>query len=257
MDHPFSLSIPMISIARGDRANELSINKFGYNDDVDPLTAPEDIWDGGGLWVGPTDARIHDIVSNAAADTVGGGGANTIQVEGLNNLLRSDNEIIAMNGLVNVPTVNEYWRIHRKYVLTAGAGGTNGGDITAIAQVDGTTTSEILIDNGQTLMAIFTIPAGMTGFMTNWYASMTRDVAGAAIAQMEIWSRGPIDDPNSAFRIRHKEGITIDGTSNVPHEFKPPKVFEEKTDIILRCALVSDLNTKISGGFDLVLVENG
>lgn len=45
---------------------EDGINKFGKNIDVD--TALEDIWDGGGTYVFPTEARIHDIVSDDTAD---------------------------------------------------------------------------------------------------------------------------------------------------------------------------------------------
>lgn len=42
------------------------VNKFGRNPDVD--TALEDIWDGGGTYVFPTQARLHALVSDDAAD---------------------------------------------------------------------------------------------------------------------------------------------------------------------------------------------
>lgn len=42
-------------------------HKFGKNPDVDSA-APEDIWDGGGDYVFPTQARIHNLVSSDAVD---------------------------------------------------------------------------------------------------------------------------------------------------------------------------------------------
>lgn len=45
---------------------EDGVNKFGKNIDVD--TALEDIWDGGGDYVFPTEARIHAIVSTDTDD---------------------------------------------------------------------------------------------------------------------------------------------------------------------------------------------
>ena len=44
------------------------INKFGFNSDVDAASDPEDSWDGGGLWVPPTEARTHNIASTDGDD---------------------------------------------------------------------------------------------------------------------------------------------------------------------------------------------
>lgn len=45
-----------------------SIEKFGENPDVDASAAFETLWDAGGIYVPPTQARIHDIASDNAAD---------------------------------------------------------------------------------------------------------------------------------------------------------------------------------------------
>ncbi len=49
----------MLEIAKGNVPGHSTVNKFGRNTDID-TAAKEDIWDGGGLWVAPTQARKHD-----------------------------------------------------------------------------------------------------------------------------------------------------------------------------------------------------
>ena len=44
------------------------INKFGRNPTIDTNTDPEDIWSGGGLYVPPTQARVHNMVSTSTED---------------------------------------------------------------------------------------------------------------------------------------------------------------------------------------------
>jgi hypothetical protein len=58
----------MLDVAMGRVPGVSYINKFGRNPDIDTATVPEDIWDGGGIWVPPTAARTHDIVSSSVED---------------------------------------------------------------------------------------------------------------------------------------------------------------------------------------------
>jgi hypothetical protein len=58
-------SINALTIAQYNVSGMKHVNKFGRNPDVD---AAEDIWDGGGLWVPPTAARTHALVSSSAQD---------------------------------------------------------------------------------------------------------------------------------------------------------------------------------------------
>ncbi len=54
-------------VAKGTFAGTSFINKFGENPDID-TGAFEDIWDAGGTYVPPTQARLHDIVSTSVSD---------------------------------------------------------------------------------------------------------------------------------------------------------------------------------------------
>lgn len=244
-----------LEVAKGRIAGHSHINKFGNNTDIDTTTDPEDLWSQGGLWVPPTTARIHDIVSADAADDGApvGTGARTIRVIGLDSSFNEAQEDIIMNGTSNVATIIAYTRIYRMYLLTAGSGETNAGAITATAQTDATVTASIAAGAGQTLMAVYTVPTAKTAYMTLFYTSI--NYPAAAAAEIRLYARGPVDTADAPRRLRHITGVFSDGGS-VHTYFQPPKVFVQKTDIWLQVTSVTNDNTDISGGFDLYLVDN-
>ena len=321
----------MLAIARGKFSHVTYINKFGRNPDIDTATDPEDLWDVGGLWVPPTAARTHDIVSSsandsgvlvstgtadtgsglttlydAAADFVGDGvaagdtvindtnmdhstvltvddlntltlvtsyhgdgftagdtyrvvnanstGASVVHVFGLSSALIEQEEFIIMNGAGNVATLNTYWRIYRMH--TDGAASrlvTNVGSISATAQVDGTITAQINIGNGQTGMAIYTVPAGKTAYMTHVFADLVQSKASVARLSLRETPLATVDGAGS--RIKHFFGLE-NGSGHYHHSFKPYKKFLANTDIFIRVDEVSANDMDISAGFDLVLVDN-
>lgn len=55
-------------VAEGRVTGYSHVNKFGLNTDIDTATVPETIWDGGGLYVEPTQARLHNVVSTSTED---------------------------------------------------------------------------------------------------------------------------------------------------------------------------------------------
>ena len=55
-------------VAEGRVTGYSHINKFGLNPDVDTATTPETIWDAGGLYVEPTQARLHNVASTSTED---------------------------------------------------------------------------------------------------------------------------------------------------------------------------------------------
>lgn len=135
--------------------------KFGRNPRCDEGVTV-DIWDHPtqDIWVPPTAARIHDIVSTSTSDTSAGIGAQRLAVEGLPTWERPEiSEIITMNGTTPVSTVNSYVMINRLQVVLWGTSGPNVGDIAATAQVDGTDTNTIPAGFGITMSAILGWPS--------------------------------------------------------------------------------------------------
>jgi hypothetical protein len=237
------------------------LNKFGENPDFESGT-DEDIWDGGSDWLPPTEARIHNINSTDALDTVAGTGARNIQIIGVNENWDEVSEEIEMAGTATVPTTNYYRNIYRMLVSSGGgAGGTilpdNQGTILATAQIDDTVTAQIQPSNGQTLMAIYTVPAGHTLLMNNYYANLNADTnVAAARANATMYTRG--SDSDASWLVKHKKGVIDTGSSDISHVFDPPLAIPEKTTIKMRVAnaLPAQLaNANITAGFDGKLVK--
>lgn len=237
-------------IACGYYAHITALHKFGRNTDIDTTTLPEDLWDGGGVWVAPTQARVHAIASTSVNDTAAGTGARTVRVIGLPGWDREEvSEIVEMNGTGSVNTVNSYVIIYRMQVVTAGTGGYNDGDITATAATDGTVTAQITAGFGQTLMAIFGIPSSKRIVLTQWHASIARqNITTAADISLLV---NPAPDVNlDLFNIRQTFSTNATGTSSAEHTFTPPVAIPGPAIILMQVEGVSSLNSDISGGFD-------
>lgn len=234
------------------------VHKFGRNISVGTTT--EDIWDGGGVWVPPTQARIHDIVSTSGSDDGSplGIGAHTIKISGLDANFKLQSENLTLNGTANVPTVNTYIMIHRMKITAAGSTGSNVGTITATAQVDGTVTAQINPTNNQTLMAIYQIPAGKIGYMKSYFANMNRTGVSANV-DLCLCSK-PFGE---VYQVKHNRGLMAAGSSSFQHIFDPSygsdrgsnDPFGEKAIIKIN-AVSSVSGTDVSAGFDLKLVDS-
>ena len=247
----------MLDIAKGSITGLSSVNKFGRNSNIDTGTVPEDIWSRGGVWVAPTTARIHDIASTDVNDSASGTGVRTVNIQGLDANWELQSETVIMNGTSNVATANTYNRIFRMYGETAGSGGTNAGTITATAQTDGTVTAEIAQGMGQTLMAIYTVPAGYTAYQVHGDFIVNRaGTTSGAQADFEIRIRPNADTATPVWRVAWSGGASLDGNSQINIEKKPYSKLSEKTDIVARCTYTSDGNMDVSCTFNLILVEN-
>ncbi len=248
----------MLDIAAGLLPGYVGVNKFGRNPDVDTAAA-EDVWDGGGIWVAPTAARIHDIVSTSTDDdgvnAPGSTGAQTIRVFGLTSWSTAEvSEDITLDGTTNVATANSYVIIHRMQVLTAGSGRTNAGDITATAQTDATVTAQITGGEGQTLMAIYGVPSGKTFLGTGYYIGMNRTQStGSVDAELLVTNNPDVTDP--VYRVGHRAGVTAAGTSSQNVGFEPPAPIVGPAIIKVRATDATAINTDVVAGFNGVLMD--
>ncbi|MCW8965684.1 MAG: hypothetical protein OQK82_03220 [Candidatus Pacearchaeota archaeon] len=57
-----------LDVSSGKIIGSIGINRWGKNPDIDTGTIPEDIWDGGGIYVPPTANRIHQVKSTSIED---------------------------------------------------------------------------------------------------------------------------------------------------------------------------------------------
>ena len=238
-------------IAEGKFIGRYNVNKFGRNPDIDTGTIPEDIWSGGGAYTGfPTGAaETVDITSSSVNDIGGGSGMQTMRIYGLDANYEGQTEDVTMNGSTGVTTVGTWTRIYRAYGLTAGASGTNEGNIT----INHTTTTAnifgyMIVGYGQTETAGFTVPSGYTGYLRYYNVSMLDKTPNNA--QVSIWYRefGRMAILRSSFTVSTEDRYTesIYGGIQIP----------EKTDFIFRVIDVHASNAIIAASFDIIMVKN-
>ena len=225
-----------IPLAAGQIHGYSHINKFGYSDNIANLST---VWDGSNIYTYSTSVGTVTVTSDAA--TNGDDGA-VIEVQGLDadyNIVIQDIEISGSTGTGSTDLI----RIFRARVKTPAADETtNVGNIDI--DIADQLRAKILEEKGQTLMAVYTVPAGKTAYLLNITMSVDKNVD----VIYKLMAR-PIE--NGGFNIKGQFGTF--GTP-IDHNYPVPLKFEEKTDIEVR----ADAGNACGGGatFDIILVDN-
>ena len=239
-----------IEVTRGKVNGVGYVRKFGKN----PTPANgvwETLWDGSTAGDYPFPSVHSGVVVTSDSDfdepLDGAGtlaGAQAVHIYGLaSGTWALQDEIVPMSGT----SVNNYARIFRAYVTTVGVSGANVGNISC--KIDGTEIAKIGANNGQTLMAVYTIPSGTTGIMPSAHIGVFADAqSNTKIAEFELISR----KQGESRRIRANSGLK-DTTLRAFYTFPP--VFEEMTDIwiMVKAGVASVIAT---GGFDIRIEDN-
>jgi len=157
-----------LRLAKGEIPNSSTVFKFGRSEAIGLTEIP--IWDGDAAYTFLAAAEFINVVSASANDTALGSGATTIIMYGLDTNFNEISEVITMNGTTPVKSTKEYLRLFRAIVLTTGTptpvAGSNLGIISFTSFTTTTLQARIKVGEGQTLMAIYTVPAGKTAYIT-------------------------------------------------------------------------------------------
>ena len=244
-----------LQVARGQIAYHKSIYKFGNN----PVVADsiETIWPQGGLYSYLSAATVLKVSSSSANDTSAGTGARTVELFGLDGDYNEISEVVTLSGQTAVNTTQSYLRINRMVVRSAGSGGANAGIIYAGT---GTVTTGVPANiyatiNGdgtnQTLMALWTIPAGYTGYLMQYDVSNGTTSNTPAVCKLLLVAR-PYGEVFQTKDVKSlTTGMHIENTLVVPVEFA------EKTDIEVRAISSSaSVTFDISSAFEMLYIKN-
>ena len=264
-----------LEVAKGNVAGHFAVNKYGRATDGVQVTAT-DIWDRADaaatqqIWVAPTAARVHEILSTSDADSDSGGtvaqgqGARTIRIFGLKTWdLAETSEDIIMDGTAtggnSVDTANSYVIIHRMKVLTHGTAGPNVGIITATAQSDNSVTAQIGVGNGQTEMSIYGIPstqkAYMTSFDVNAHNTGNPSTAIETDFDLLINEHPDVDETAAAFLVKANVGLIATGSTVFNKAYDPPFKIDGPA-IIKFQGIATTADTEAVAEYDLILVDN-
>ena len=239
-----------LEIARSRVAGMEHLDKFGACPAV--TTSFETVWERGGLYPWPATPQQYAVSSSAAIDSVSASGAQVMRLFGLDSDYLEAQEDITLNGQTTVMTVNTYSRIHRGQVIRAGGNSVNAGDIYAytgantggVPDVTASTIMKLSSDFGQTLMALYTVPANKVAYVVVYNAA-----SGAGRNITVQFRERPF---GGAWNVKHLFDIlnnTRTHKHGVPHKIDP------KTDIEVLAKEDGAPPTQVSAAFEMILIE--
>jgi hypothetical protein len=219
-----------IPIAAGNVDGYVHINKFGAtNGDVTAGT----IWDGNSAAV----TYPYPAAGVVAVTSASNSGAS-IEIQGLDENYASQTVTTTIGGT----TTETFSRVFRARMVDTN----NDADVTI--NQGGALAAKIIEDKGQTLMAVYTVPAGKTAYLIKTQMGSDKASTNASL-QYTLFAR-PF---GGTFNVK---GISYAaGGQNVIVEYPVPLKFEEKTDIKIDVVAASGGQT-CSATFDIILVDN-
>ena len=230
-----------INIARGVTVKTSSIHKFGAVPamsqsktgtiwDVNDTKYPWHVWDSS---PGPVQVLAAD-----AADS-----GKSITIEGLDSNYEAVSDTITFTSLADTSTTESYRRVFRAYLTNGSA---DNEDVINIKK-DGVVVARINADNSQTLMTVYTVPAGKTGYLMK--GSATAQASADGNGRMMIRYYG-----NDAFRVGHSFEVAGAG-GQYTYDFAVPIQIPEKSDIDVRLTTRTN-NGRFTSAFDMILIDD-
>ena len=229
-------------VSGGYIADHTFNHKFGAVDGIGNNTTGT-VWDIPNQLY-PWTALDTPAIVNVERNNVGDNGI-TVTVQGLDGDYLEVSEDIVISGADQVGT-QLFKRVNRAFISGAI---TNAGDIDIEAgAAGGTTVARIQEGYGQTLMSVFTVPAGKTAYIHRITATAQdgKDATG--------WMYVREVNGVTAFRIKHTWEFYGDG-GQYHYDFAFPLPVSEKSDIDMRVT-TRDKNGRYTIAFDVLLVGN-
>lgn len=228
-------------VAGGYSSDHTHNHKFGAAPSI-AINATSSIWDAQGLypWSALDTPGVLNITRTNTADN-----GHIITIQGLDENWNYQSEDITILGADTLGS--KLWRrVNRAFCTSTTAVYNTGNiDIKALAP-GGTIVARIIAGLGQTLMSVYTIPAGYIGYL--YQGTMTIQQGGDGTGYMFIRR----NTSGTTFRVGHTFEI---GNSVYNYKFSFPPALPQKTDIDIR-ATVRTNNSRVTAAFDILLVEN-
>jgi hypothetical protein len=227
-----------LNVSRGKVRGASMIHKFGAVPEVAQASTGT-VWDKNST-VYPWSAFDTAGVITASIANASDNGKQVL-VQGLDANYEEVEEIFTLSSTATVAGNVSFKRVFRAFVTNGSDN--NVGDINFTK--GGTDVLRITAGKAQTLMAIYTVPAGKTGYLYKGVCSAqaTADATG----NMFIRYFG-----QQAFRIGHS--FEVSGGSQYDYEFSFPIKIPEKSDIDVRVAVRTNKG-RYTAAFDILLLE--
>ena len=191
-------------------------------------------------WTALDTPAVVNVERNNVADE-----GHTVTVQGLDADYNPVEDTIVINGADTLGTVL-FKRVNRAFVSNGGSSNTGNIDIEAGA-AGGTTVARITAGKGQTLMAVYTVPAGKTGYLYQGTATVQANADATGDMMVRYFGQ-------DTFRVGHTFEVSGTGGQYL-YDFAFPIPIPEKSDIDVRARVRSN-NARFTAAFDILLVDN-
>ena len=227
-----------VNVSRGKVRGASMIHKFGAVPAMSQNTTGT-IWDKNDTvypWASwDTAGVITAAIANASDD------GKIVTVLGLDNDYNEVSDTFTLSSTATVAGTVQFRRVFRAYIST---GTNNVGDVTFTK--NGSDVLKITATKGQTLMAIYTIPAGKTAYLYRGVCTSQYGADGSGNMFIRYFGQ-------TAFRIGHSFEVNGSG-GQYDYDFSFPIRIPEKSDIDVRMTTRSN-NSRYTAAFDLLLLE--
>lgn len=221
-----------IGIRKGMYPELSGIDKFGYLPTA--TTSYKTVWDGDNVYTYPASAVAMTVTSASGATDAG----VEVTVEGLGAGYAALTETVTLDASGTKTTTNNFLRVFRAYVSNGTAAD---GDIT-IAN-GGVTYAKIFAEMQQTLMAVYTIPAGKRGYLISGNLSVEKN--------QPVVAKLMVRRPGGVLRV---SGLVTSFGVPFQRVWQLPPVLKAGTDIEIRAK--AGATTSIAAGFEIVLEDD-
>ena len=225
-----------LQTSRGQIPWHASLFKYGYNPAI--INVEETIWDGGGVYSYPGSALAMTVTSASGATDAGVTGI----VFGLDADYNEVSEAFTLNGSGTYTTTQTFLRVFRAYVTGSTAPAGN------ITISNGSTYAQITAGENQTLMAVYTVPAGKSLYVYQGIATHGTGTSGGVYMTIRFLIR----NPGEVFRTAVKIDIS---ESEALYPFAQPLKIPEKSDVEVRAICNKNQSNAVSASFDGIIVE--
>ena len=224
-----------LHVQRGFIEGHFAVQKFGYA--VSVSSSEVEVWNGGASYIYPTSAGPVTMAATSGTNT-----SSNIFIQGLDADYNLQQETMTLNATTTVTSANEYIRIFRAFVTN---------DADANERVDlylgGNRNATLEPGENQTLMALYTVPAGYTGYLNQINLSTGTETANRFVR----------------FRVKQREvgGVFVTKAKYTlsdmyAEEVYPyPLVISEKSDIKITAQSSSAVN-EVASLFSILLIKN-
>ena len=227
-----------LSIAQGEVSGHSLQHKFGA---VPAMSQNQSgtIWDINDTnypWSSFSSAGTLSVPAVNASDN-----GKSLVIEGLDGNYDLLSETITVSSSGATATTNSFLRVYRAYL-------TSGTNVAVInIQKSSVNVARINVGKAQTLMAVYTVPADYTAYLTQ--GTSTCQVGADATVNMFVRYFG-----QGSFRVEHSSEVSGDGGQYF-YPFSVPLAIPEKSDIDIRATVRSN-NARVTAAFDMILVKN-